>query len=411
MRNEIYELEKAKNENLTLKYEDRYIHSKYDPVNEGMRFAKANIDNFNDKTILVYGLGLGYHIKAMADMVNNDILIYVFEYNMNLINYCKKVNPDIFKYNNIKIIGSDEKNFYEKFSDLLNISNKLIIHKASLDTIHNTNEHLYNLINDFSRIRQQTLMELDIILESDKNIEANNECNAYKIEKFIEQYKNNNKDFVITSAGPSIDEDILVLKANREKFNIIAVGSALRTLIDNEIYPDCVVIIDPREIVKKQFENIDCTNLKLCFYASASRQAVSKFEGEKYIFNNPKDKTDCIEITISGTVAVASMDLALKCGAKRIIMLGQDLSYIGDKSHTSTFEKTYGFKDQVNNIGKNKLVKGYNGKPVETIQGYITFKNKIESLIHINSDVQFINCSKGAYIEGAVHIDLRQICK
>ena len=46
------ELEKSKSGNLTLKYNNKYIHSKYDPVKEGIQFAEGNKELLNEKKSL-----------------------------------------------------------------------------------------------------------------------------------------------------------------------------------------------------------------------------------------------------------------------------------------------------------------------------------------------------------------------
>lgn len=401
------ELEKSKSGNLTLKYNNKYIHSKYDPVKEGIQFAEGNKELLNEKIVVVYGLGLGYHIHAIAEKLKDDSVLYVFEYNEKLIEYCKKVNKDIFNYKNTKIIGSTDSQFLRKFADSLRSVENIIIHKASLETIRESNKLLYNLINDFNIMKQHVDMDTEIIKQSEENYKINTENNYKSINEFIEQFKKSNKPFIIVSAGPSVDNDLSKLKQNREKFNIISVGSAFRTLVKNRITSDAVVIIDTKPIVKKQFENLETYNIPLCFSATASMWAVELYNGPKYIFNTSEHD----EIKTRGTVAVSAMDIAIKCNAKKIILLGQDLAFINKKSHTSTFEETYGFKDDYTINTKMKTVKGVNGECLNTTQGYITFKNKIESLIRENPHIKFINCSKGAYIEGASHVNFEILVK
>ncbi|MDU4476666.1 motility associated factor glycosyltransferase family protein [Clostridium sp.] len=401
------ELEKSKSGNLTLKYNNKYIHSKYDPVKEGIQFAEGNKELLNEKIVVVYGLGLGYHIHAIAEKLKDDSVLYVFEYNEKLIEYCKKVNKDIFNYKNTKIIGSTDSQFLRKFADSLRSVENIIIHKASLETIRESNKLLYNLINDFNIMKQHVDMDTEIIKQSEENYKINTENNYKSINEFIEQFKKSNKPFIIVSAGPSVDNDLSKLKQNREKFNIISVGSAFRTLVKNRITSDAVVIIDTKPIVKKQFENLETYNIPLCFSATASRWAVELYNGPKYIFNTSEHD----KIKTRGTVAVSAMDIAIKCNAKKIILLGQDLAFINKKSHTSTFEETYGFKDDYTINTKMKTVKGVNGECLNTTQGYITFKNKIESLIRENPHIKFINCSKGAYIEGASHVNFEILVK
>jgi len=156
--------------------------------------------------------------------------------------------------------------------------------------------------------------------------------------------------------------------------------------------------------VNKQFEGYENENIPLCFCAKASRWAASDYKGPKYIFNSTAD--DNIKIDTQETVAVSAMDIAVKCGAKKIILLGQDLAFTGNKSHTEVFEKTYGFKDNDANRNKIRTIKGVDGNRVNTAQGFIRFKFKIERLIRKNTHVKFINCSKGAFINGAEHMSL-----
>jgi len=405
------ELEKAKSGLMTVKYDNKYIHSKYDPIREGQQFADGNIELLSKSIIAVYGLGLGYHIDSIVKKMNSSSILYVFEYNMELVKYCREINSKVFNYKNVKIIDGDDDKFYEKLAECLDKSQDIITHKASLDTIRFSNELLYNLINDYSMARQFQFSKCneELIKLGEENYEVNKKQNYRSIGEFVDLYKDSVKPYVITASGPSLDDELELLKENREKFNIISVGSSFRALMNKGIRPDAVVIIDGKEIVKKQFEGYENENIPLCFPATASRWTVELYKGPKYMFNITDN--DDIKIATRGTVAVAAMDIAVKCGAKMVIFLGQDLAFIGDKSHTETFEKVYGFVDNSKLVYKNKVVKSVDGGVISTTQGYISFKNKIESLIRNNTHIKFINCSKGAFINGAEHVNFDYIIK
>lgn len=402
------QLEKSKAGVMTVKYNDKYIHSKYDPISEGERFAKSNLENVNSEIIPVYGLGLGYHIVPMTNYLKGKSVIYVFEYNDEIIKLCKTVNPEIFTNKKIKIITADDSDFFIKLAKSINRFGDIIIHKPSLEAIKESNKRLYNLIYDFSITKQYSKIDTEIIRMSEENIKANKNLDSLNIEKFINKNWAKNKRFIIVSAGPSVDDDLEELKKIKDDFNIICVGSVLRTLLDNNIIPDAVVIIDTKEIVKRQFEGLEekTKNIDLCFAASASKEALKIYSGPKYIFNDTDSKT---EINTGGTVAIAAMDIAIKCGCRQMIFLGQDLAFIKDKSHTQAYEKTYGFKDDYKNYIKYEQIKGVNGEMLYTLKGYIRFKHKIEALIRKNSKVDFINCSKGVIIEGARHMNLKDV--
>lgn len=396
------QLEKSRSGAFTLKYNDKYIHSKYDPIKESQQFVNTNIDIIKDKSnIVVYGIGIGYHINEIINNMNQESTLYIFELNDILVEYCKEINPNIFKHKNIIIFHGQNETFYNKLAQTLDLVEDFIIHKASLETIKDINEHFYNLIYDYSDLKKAKHDEdLNELLED--NFNENMKYNYPIINEFINQYSNSNKPFIVTAAGPSLDFELQLVKAYRDKFNIISVGSSLRALMNNGIKPDAIVILDGKEVVRKQFIGYENECIPLCFAASASRWAVNVYNGPKYIFNTEGDNETTIKTR--GTVAVSAIDIAVKCNAEQIILFGQDLAFIDGKSHTESFEKVYGFKDNVKEHHKNVTVQGVEGTLLPTTRGYIMFKNKIESLIAENKNIKFINCSKGAHIKGTTYM-------
>jgi len=402
------ELEQTKSGLVTMKYNGKYIHSKYDPIRESEQFVNGNMDLIKKPIIVLYGLGLGYHIEAIVRKMNPNSQLYVFEWNKDLIKYCKEINSKIFYYPQVKIIDNKE-GFYDDLSKYLKKASDIIIHKPSLETIKISNEVLYNLINDYAFSKQSLESSKEIIKIQNENYENNKEIKYRTIKDFIDKFKNSAKPYIVTSSGPSLDYELDRLQENRGKFNVIAVGSSLRTLMNRKIIPDAIVIVDPSELVRKQFIGYENENIPLCFLSTASRWAITDYKGPKYMFNESDD--DEIILRTGGTVAIPSMDIAIKCGAKKVVLLGQDLAFIKGKSHIETFEKMYGVKDELNQTYKNKIVIGADGNPVNTTQGYIRFKNKIELLISNNKNVRFINCSKGAFINGAEHMSFEECIK
>lgn len=398
-------LEKSRSGLETLKYNNKYIHSKYDPISEANMFAKSNIKENENDIIVVYGLGLGYHIKALVDLISENSVIYVFEYNQELVKCCRRVNKDVFMDRRVKIIDKNNLNFFDEFAKVLSKVKNIIIHKSSLETIKYTSSFMYNLINDFNIAKQYEKINIEIIGQYEKNYEFNKKLKYGLLKSLIKNYNRSNKPFIIVASGPSLENELSLLTKYRKKFNIICVGSAFRTLIENNIIPDIVVIIDPNEMVINQLKKLDCNNVPLCFSASASRWAVEFYRGPKYIFNRENDE---FYIETGGTVAVAAIGIAIEMSALEIILMGQDLAFIGDRSHTLAFEKNYGLKDDFYNNLKRKKIKGINGENIETTQIYITFKNKIETVIRKNRKIRFFNVSKGAIIEGADNIEFKK---
>jgi len=219
------QLEKSKMGLFTAKFNNKYIHSKYDPIRESKQFIQENMNLIKDKSnILLYGIGLGYHVNEIINNMSDGSILFIFELNDMLIKYSKEVNPNIFKHKNVKIIDGKNISFYNKFSEILGMVGDLIIHKGSLETIKDLNEHFYNLINDFCDVRKSKLDE-DQNKLLDDNFNENMSHNYPIINEFINKFSNSNKPYIVTAAGPSLDFELDLVKKYRDKFNIISVGS------------------------------------------------------------------------------------------------------------------------------------------------------------------------------------------
>ncbi len=149
--------------------------------------------------------------------------------------------------------------------------------------------------------------------------------------------------------------------------------------------------------------------MPLCFLSTASRWAVSKYKGPKYIFYNDENQTDDIVINTAKTVAVPAMDIAVKGGAGEVVLVGQDLAFLDNRTHTDYYAETYGVKDEVKSESiLYKKVEGVNGEILNTRSEYLNFKYSIECEIGNNPQVKFTNCSSGAKIAGTRYMKLSE---
>lgn len=398
-------LEKSKIGLYTLKYNNRYIHSKYNPIEESKTMIDKYTDIIKQPIIAVYGLGIGYHIEEILKR-NSSAKIYVFEGNAEIINVCKKINNKLFKSNNVEIIFGENIEIYDNLKKVTEQVQEIIIHKSSLETIKECNYELYSIIHNYV-ISKEAVDKSGLL----KNNYIENLKSDYKNIKFlIDKFKDVDKSFVVIAAGPSLDNELDILRINRNKFTIITVGTALQALMKKGITPDIIVIIDGKEAVAKQLQGFENEKIPLSFLSTASKWAISRYKGPKYMFYNRKSE-DTIVVETGKTVAVAAISIAIHCNAEEIILLGQDLAFLNGKSHTNTYENIYGYKDKPIINRYSKLVKGINGKMLETTKGYIYFKEQIEKIIDLNKNIRFINCSKGAFIKGAKHIEFKKYIK
>lgn len=393
-------LEKTRCGLKTVKYNKKYLHSKYDPLKEAKIFIESKKHLLDSKIVIVCGSGLGYHINEILNQGYKGKII-VFEYSSEILSLAKK---NIKLNKQVEFIDGNNKDFLEQLAKYIGDVEDIIIHKPSLEVWKDLNIELYNILTNFEIQRHS--------IESQREeLKANKEHNLLQEVKGIEEIFgifDSSKPYLIVAAGPSLDFELEFIKENREKFNIISVGSAFKSLINAGVKPDAIVIIDAKPWVNNQLEFYKDNDIPLCFLSTASRWAVDIHKGKKYIFFNERNE-DEIFIETGKTVAVAATDIAIKSGAKRIIFVGQDLAYLDNRTHTNTFESIYGYKDIIYKRNDSRQVQSVEGEMLQTTEGFLYFKQQLEYLIRANDSVRFYNISKGAYINGAKNLTSKEL--
>ncbi|MGL5574105.1 MAG: motility associated factor glycosyltransferase family protein [Sarcina sp.] len=401
----VYKIEKARSGEFVFKYKNIYLSSRYNPRIEADIFVNAKSKEVvvNGKVVL-YGVGNGYHIDRLLKIKEIEEVI-IFEYDEELLKLNKINKTFNFLDNRIRVFSSSMDNFYEEFSEALKNVADIIIHKPSLKILKDINLELFKILS-FYEVEREEIQKQKKYLE--ENYEFNKKQNYYEIREVYNIF-DKKKPFLIVAAGPSLDDDINYIYRNRDLFNIISVGTALKTLSNNNIDPDIIVIIDRKEAVKNQIDFYNNKKVPLCFLSTASKWAVESYKGKKYMFFNDEEIEGYIKT--GKTVAVAATDIAIKAGANKIIFVGQDLAYLDNKTHTSTFESIYGDKDVIQERKDCREVKSVNGEVLKTTEGLLYFKKQLEYLINFNKNIKFYNISKGAYINGAKNITSQGLSK
>ena len=122
------------------------------------------------------------------------------------------------------------------------------------------------------------------------------------------------------------------------------------------------------------------------------------------MFFNQNNEFNDIIINTGKTVAIPTIDIAAKGNPKQIILVGQDLAFVNNKTHTDSFNETYKILNITNDVegdfSSYKKVEGVNGDMLYTKSEYLNFKHFIELELQKYPQIEFINCSSGAKIKG-----------
>lgn len=448
-------IEKAQNNEDTMKIirndKENYVHSTYYPKEMGKIF----VDNFLKETdlrmtkvIILYGLGLGYelnYLKEKLEELDKKIHILVLEPNKSIFDLYIKTNS-IFPV-------SDE-----------NITVKFIVDEKNLEKgsyagyIHGGFENMHILkLQSYAEIYKENYLEiLKLIQESVmggvlsrntllrftndwsklkiKNMKYNFETpNVEEIKKLI-----NGKPTIVVAAGPSLNNNIQILKNAKNKFFIICVYTAYRPLQKAGIEPDLILSVDSnQQLYDEHQEGYD---VPAGFSVFANTELIERNKNNFnniFIFENdyakeyfPENLFDKVPImtSYSGTVASVALNIATEWGANPVILVGQDLGYPeGDKTHVdgSYFDKNLTLKNEkarnfiekgdgyASNQGVGKrIVKGNYTENFVTdsvLYSYLLwFKAYIPKMSN-EKGITYINATEGgAFIDGTEIMTLKE---
>lgn len=391
-----YKVELAKNGEQTLTLNGISIYSKYDPRNDAYKFINKEYEK-NATGYFLVGLGLGYHLEAllMLDKSKPVIVLALDEEELKIYSS----NFSIEKSENVQIILNLEPS--------INLSQYQIIIPLSWMKAIGHGHKLYNVLEDI-KIRQMSYETFSVVLE--KNFQANIKNNDPSIRKFKNIFQK--KWACLVSAGPSLDATIELLGAAKDKCFVLAVGSALNTLLKSNVEPDAVIITDTQINVVKQLENRGYTGL-LFYLATANHEMTLTHKGERIIIfqkGYPLSEVEAEKrnedvLDTGGSVATTAFSLLEYLNFEKVILFGQDLGFKGNNTHSTL--STSG-REVAKNISFRKVLAN-NGDYIHTTANLSTYHRWFERKARL-SNVTFFNTSwDGAKIEGIPYISTKKL--
>ncbi|EOC3264841.1 motility associated factor glycosyltransferase family protein [Campylobacter upsaliensis] len=231
------------------------------------------------------------------------------------------------------------------------------------------------------------------------------------------------KSCVIVSTGPSLSKQLPLLKEVQERVVIFAADSAYPILMQNDIVPDYVCMVErtdfTAEFFKHDFGNKDDkTTFLLASLVHPNAIEYLEKRGRNYILI-PKhlNFAQYVDLKAFGllpsAVSVAHMAfaIALELEFKELVFIGQDLAYndVGH-SHPKDYQHSADFESEA--YEKIKVV-AYGGEGfVESHEIWIFFRQILEDLIKYVVSAKIYNATEGgARIEGMIEKPFSECCK
>ncbi|MGL5955234.1 MAG: motility associated factor glycosyltransferase family protein [Brevinema sp.] len=153
-----------------------------------------------------------------------------------------------------------------------------------------------------------------------------------------------NKAAIIVGAGPSLGDSLELLKQYQDYAVLIACDTALPILHHAKITPDFVVTVDPQEKNSLYIRYTPIKNHILIADPSVHDSTFENYKKENIILMDsifPVYKPfeefwgACGLLASGGSVSTSAFDFARKIEADPIIMVGQDLAFTNNKTHST----------------------------------------------------------------------------
>jgi hypothetical protein len=239
---------------LTLKEGEREIrlHSAYDPVKEAERSASA-FDRRRASIIVVSGLGLGYHVKALSDK-NPGAAIAVVEHDPRVAALAMKTFPDFLRGVSIITSPRDIEGAFE-LTDLAHFRGLAhYIHRPS----YGMHESFYNtMFIDINRFFTSKISDLLTRFEFEQSWMANILANipslfdSGSVKDLFGKFAG--YPGIIVSAGPSLRKNAHLLAELRDRALIVCVDTAIKALERMGVEPHLVMTLDAQKHSLRHF--------------------------------------------------------------------------------------------------------------------------------------------------------------
>lgn len=394
------------------------FYSSYDPEAEVARWASNLIQKMNNSDeIIFYGLGFGYHLlmlnmqlpHAKLSIYEPDEQIFIAAMHaIDLESLLSRVNVASL------CVGGDKTQRERMIYKFITMS-KASPSVHALPVYERLNIHeMLAFSEDAKLAAMKYVTSVSTFGQYGKNWLRNRLYNLSAILKSpsIRNFKElfAGKTAVIVGAGPSLEADIPALRELKNHALIIAAGSTVQSLLHFGIVPHFVVIVDGGNINLKVYENPAIRSIPLLFAPMAHYQVIDAHEAGKTVHFFLKDDYTTWFLMGLGdndptfrlipSVTGNAIETAIYMGCTEIVLVGQDLSYPGNRIYASG-AKHVSEKEQLRFVQNTQYqVENVNGGVNRASHAMVVILRSIEALLSEYPEIVFTNTAKyGAKIK------------
>lgn len=374
------------------------INNPREAIKETLRATIKNPMGNND-IIITFGIGLCYMLDEVYNTYPSKIIVY--EPDINVLHFVLN-NVDISEH-----LASGRVFITDNLDELMKKLSEIYITKDKVEVVYLKNyaivksPELMALTQKVYETCRSKIVDVNTITKYSKkwllntlrNINLiNNNSSVFKLSDLKNKFSG--QTALIIAAGPSLNENLDKIKANRDKFVIFAVNKVLRVLSANEIVPDFTVCLDAssinstltglEEFCAKTNCIMDIKSDSVLFTKNFKRMFMS-FSKNDMVVKKLADynKLECYES--GGTATALALVAAVKLGFSKIIFTGLDMAFQNEVIYST-------------------------GDLVYTREDYAAFIQHFETLIKDLECKEIYNTTSfGAAIEGMKNVSFDEL--
>lgn len=393
-------IEASKMSVATMKINNIYVHSKYNPLKEADSFIEKQYEI--GKTHIIYGFGLGYIVDRLKEKRKADEKIVVIdpfinidrEDSANVFYLDKRRQQQLKAYLTAILDDKDSSNI--KVVCSINYQNvDLLIHEETMEVLAET---IKAIIINYNTIMVNSWGWYRNLIDNLKYA-----MNDLSIKVLYDKYA---CPVVVAAGGPSLSKQLPLLKKIANKCIIICAGSTIGTLLKNDIKPDYIVNVDGGQMNLQHYEKLKGSHIHYIYGLQSTEGIRSNFSGSCFYFSAYSEplseafKTEVLPNVdkIEGGVTVASYALMIASliTSGPVALIGQDLAYTNGLSHAEGNVRNE--KKELNEDYFYKKIIGYDGNEIFSDVNLIAMKHNIEQVLLTIKEKQLnqiYNCTEG----------------
>ncbi|HSR51700.1 MAG TPA: 6-hydroxymethylpterin diphosphokinase MptE-like protein, partial [Acidobacteriota bacterium] len=304
-----------------------YLHSAYDPLREAREWASKVEKPSQSNIVAVFGLGLGYHLRALLEMLPSGQRVIVVEPHEGIREAFEldSLQADFSQHRSVVVVGgwSEFKEVYVNLGG--GLDNVLLLRLPAAAQVFEPEylEFLEKLRSEMKMLRSNvaTVLNFTPLWQHNfiKNLRFANEVGT--VAPLFGRWSE--RPAILAAAGPSLAKNVDLLRQAKGRALIISVGSATRLLLKKGIEPDFVVTFDAGEPnYECVFKGVELPETPIIFDPINYYKILEEHQGPKVMMCvHPSNQwldhyfdQEVGQVKVGGSVACTVFDMLRKAG-------------------------------------------------------------------------------------------------